>query len=268
MSQQTPLHFLQVPAKQPSHHAPLFFLHGLFGYGRNWMSIARQFPEYTCILPDLRNHGQSFHAQDFSLKAMAQDLEQLREYLGFHDISLIGHSLGGKVAMQYAHDFGLSLQHLFIIDIAPRVYALHEHHQLIQALHQLNLKTLRHRDEADNRLKASIPVASVRQFLLSNLRQDKETGIWSWQMNLERMTQDLSDLQGVPQARRPFTRCPVFFIAGQNSDYVTAADQAQIQQQFPKATCEWIEGAGHWIHAEQPQALVKSLKKGLDLNAT
>lgn len=267
MSSKTLLHYLQLPAKQPSHNAPLVFLHGLFGYGRNWMSIARQFPEYTCILPDLRNHGQSFHADDFSLKAMAQDLEQLREQLGFHDMNVVGHSLGGKVAMQYAHDFGLSLQHLFIVDIAPRTYALQEHQQLIQALHQLDLKTLRQRSEADALLKERIPVDSVRQFLLSNLRQDKQSDAWYWQMNLERMTQDLSDLQGIPKAQRPFKRCPVFFIAGQNSDYVTAADQAQIQAQFPGAMCEWIEGAGHWVHAEQPEALTKSLKKGLDLKA-
>lgn len=268
MSHRRPLHYLQLPARQPGHHAPLVFLHGLFGYGRNWMSIARQFPEYTCILPDLRNHGQSFHAQDFSLSAMAQDLEHLREELGFHDMNVIGHSLGGKVAMQYAHDFGLSLKHLFIIDIAPRTYALQAHQQLIQALHQLDLKTLRQRSEADAFLRERIPVDDERQFLLSNLRQDKHTNTWYWQMNLERMTQDLSDLQSIPKTQRPFKRCPVFFIAGQNSDYVTAADETLIKKQFPEATCEWIQGAGHWVHAEQPEALVKCLKKGLDLHAT
>lgn len=268
MSHQPPLHYIQRPAKQPSAHAPLIFLHGLFGYGRNWMSIARQFPEYTCILPDLRNHGQSFHASDFSLKAMAQDLESLREQLGFYEINLVGHSLGGKVAMQYAHDFGLSLRHLFIIDIAPRSYALTEHQQLIQALYNLDLGSLKQRSEADALLKQSISSDDVRQFLLSNLRQDTHTGVWFWQMNLERMTQGLTDLQQPPTTQRPFTRCPVFFIAGQNSDYVTSSDQAEIQRQFPGAKCEWIKNAGHWVHAEQPQALIESLKKGLDLNAT
>ena len=167
----SPLNYLELPAKQPSAHAPMIFLHGLFGYGRNWMSIARQFPEYTCILPDLRNHGQSFHSSDFSLKAMAQDLENLREHLGFYEINLVGHSLGGKVAMQYAHDFGLSLEHLFIIDIAPRPYALTEHQRLIQTLCTLNLSSLKQRSEADTFLKTRIPESSLRQFLLSNLRQ-------------------------------------------------------------------------------------------------
>lgn len=267
MNSKLPLHYLHLPAKQPSSHAPLIFLHGLFGYGRNWMSIARQFPEYTCILPDLRNHGQSFHASDFSLKAMAQDIEDLRHHLGLHNINLIGHSLGGKVAMQYAHDFGLSLRHLFIVDIAPRSYALTEHQQLIQALHALDLKGLSQRNEADHFLKEKIPAHSVRQFLLSNLRQNQETGNWYWQMNLERMVEDLTDLQQTPEAQRPFTRCPVFFIAGKNSDYITPADQASIQTQFPDASCEWIEGAGHWVHADQPHALIESLKKGLDLHA-
>lgn len=270
------LNYQHLPAKTPAHHAPIMFLHGLFGYGRNWLSIARQFSEYSCILPDLRNHGQSFHDDDFSLSAMAKDIENLRQHLGWDRFHLVGHSLGGKVAMQYAHDFGLGLASLSVLDIAPRPYDLSEHKALIEALQRLDLSRIHRRHDADEALQVEIPNAMVRRFLLSNLRQvehqtetaNKKTSPWVWQMNLERMAQDLDTLKAAPNASHPtprlFTRCPVQFIGGANSDYMPKSDHEVIFTQFPDAQVHWIDQAGHWLHVEQPEALIKKIKDFLN----
>lgn len=253
------LHYLHLPAQSPENRPPLVFLHGLFGYGRNWRTIARAFePTHTVVLPDLRNHGQSFHDPDLSLQAMAQDLERLRAHLGWHQFSLVGHSLGGKVAMQYAHDFGLSLSHLFVLDIAPKSYPLTEHRQLIAAMQSLDLTAIQQRSDADQALTATIPNPAVRQFLLSNLRQ--HNGQWAWQMNLEAFARHIDTLQTAPQATQPFTRCPVHFLGGAKADYITEADREVIHGQFPEAHIDWLAHAGHWLHAEQPEALIAFLR--------
>lgn len=252
------LYSLHLPAVSPS-QAPLMFLHGLFGYGRNWRSIARAFEHHTVVLPDLRNHGQSFHDDDLSLSAMAADIEGLRQNLGWDTFILIGHSLGGKVAMQYAHDFGQHLTQLFVLDIAPKTYPLDEHRQLIEAMQSLDLSTLQQRRDADQALRATIPNPAVRQFLLSNLKQTDTQ--WHWQMNLSGFAQHLSRLKAAPHTTGSFRQCPVYFLGGAKANYITAEDLPLIHAQFPEAQVDWLPEAGHWLHVEQPEALVTYLKQ-------
>ncbi len=245
---------------------PIVFLHGLFGYGRNWQRIARAFSEHPVILPDLRNHGKSFHHEDFSLSAMAQDIEDMRIKLKGKTFILIGHSLGGKVAMQYALDYGQHLEKLIVLDIAPKAYPMTEHTEFVQHLSALPLKEIAQRSDADRYLRTHIPTLAIRQFLLSNLRQQTSvdgTKTWQWQMNLNAMKQGFDTVQTLDFDGKAFTDCPVHFIGGANSNYITSEDLPVIRAYFPDASCEWIPDAGHWLHAEQPEALIEVLQQKL-----
>jgi esterase len=238
----------------------LICLHGLYGYGRNWNSIARQLSaQFRVILPDLRNHGKSFHAEPWDYAAMAQDVAELAKHLELESFSLMGHSMGGKVAMQYALSSGsTSLEHLVIVDIAPRPYEADYHRGLLQALLNLDLAAVQEREDADAALAEAIPEAKVRSFLLSNLVRT-EAG-WAWQFNLP-LLHDRIELitANIDASSAPFSACPVLFIAGSDSDYVSPKDEPQIKALFPQARLEWIADAGHWVHVDQPDALLKSL---------
>lgn len=239
----------------------LICLHGLYGYGRNWNSLARQLAsQYQVILPDLRNHGKSFHDPEWTYSAMASDLQILAEHLGLTRFSLLGHSMGGKVAMQYAlNDTHNSLERLIIVDIAPRPYNPTYHQKLLTALSQLDLTQLDSREQADQQLSRAIPEAGVRSFLLSNLIKSDQN--WAWQFNLpvlheriELITENLDTSSG------PFNACPVMFLAGADSDYVRPEDKPAILEVFPQASCEWIPDSGHWVHVDQPQILLERVK--------
>lgn len=243
---------------------PLMLLHGLYGYGRNWLALGRSLAtDYHVILPDLRNHGTSFHAEIWDYTSMAADITELADALQLSAFALLGHSMGGKVAMQYALTQGAeALSHLIIADISPRAYAFAYHERLLAALGQLDLAQIVSRAEASAALAEAIPEPDVRQFLLSNLRRDAEQG-WVWQFNLPVLQKGLPaitaalDLQG-----RCFDR-PTLFLGGSRSDYLRPEDLPLIQQAFPQARARWIPDAGHWLHADQPEAVETALRRFL-----
>lgn len=254
------LNFRQLGEQGPA----LILLHGLYGSGRNWASIARRLAaDYRVWMPDLRNHGSSFHAQSWDYPSMAQDLEQLRQALQLERFALLGHSMGGKVAMQYALDYGQALEQLVIVDIAPKPYGADYHRGLLQALSQLDLGQLSSREEASQQLAAAIPEADVRAFILMNLQ--RTAAGWQWQFNLPVLQAQLENITGnlSLEGRQPFDSCPVLFIAGERSDYLKPQDLPAVRAYFPQAGCEWIANAGHWVHAEQPDALLSLLKSFL-----
>lgn len=238
----------------------LVILHGLFGSGRNWGSIARTMSsDFRVILPDLRNHGQSFHSAEHSYQLMAADLDRLLLNQGISQFHLLGHSMGGKVAMRYAFDFPDKLLNLIILDMAPKGYPSTQHTALLQSLQNLDLSSITSRDDADQALKELIPANSLRQFLLSNL-QHRQTG-WEWQINLPVLTQNLAHISGkLELPEQTFAGCPVHFIYGDRSDYVSIQDLALIQSYFPAASLDCLPNAGHWLHADQPQALTALLQ--------
>ena len=242
----------------------LMLLHGLYGYGRNWLGMGRSLAaDYQVILPDLRNHGDSFHAETWDYPSMAADIAELADALELKTFALLGHSMGGKVAMHYAlHQGAERLSHLVVADISHRAYDAAYHQHLLAALSQLELQALASRAEASEALAAAIPEAAVRQFLLSNLKRDPQQG-WVWQFNLPVLQRGLSAITAALDLQdRCFAR-PTLFLGGGDSDYLRPEDLTALQPYFPQARAQWIPAAGHWLHADQPEAVEAALRRFL-----
>lgn len=232
---------------------PLVLIHGLFGSADNWGSIARHFSQhYQVISIDLRNHGRSPHCASQTYADMAADLLELCDRLELAHIHVLGHSLGGKVAMQFATQYPERVSKLIVVDMAMRAYA-DAHTPLIQAMLALDLTTLRSRSEAEKALSQTIPDLMVRQFLLTNLVKTGET--LQWRINLQALKANYPAL--IAPLLASFAK-PSLFIRGEHSDYVQESDRVDIQRDFPQATFETLP-TGHWVHAEQPQLFIEAV---------
>jgi pimeloyl-ACP methyl ester carboxylesterase len=232
---------------------PLVVLHGLFGSGKNWHSQARQFAnQFKVFTVDLRNHGQSFHADEMNYSIMAEDVAQLLYRLELSACDILGHSMGGKVAMTLALQNPDLVARLIVADIAPVTY-FHHYDDLIDPLLALSLETIDSRAQADQLLRQNIPEDQLRAFLLQNLVRES-TG-WRWRVNWSVIQRDMEWLTGfgdLPQDWR--IDCLSLFIRGANSDYVSETEIAVIEQHFSNYRLATIEDAGHWLHAEQPES--------------
>jgi esterase len=235
---------------------PLVILHGLFGSGKNWQSLARRFGErFDVISVDLRNHGQSFHADAMNYPAMTGDVVDLLDSLDLSRVNVLGHSMGGKVSMMLAATCPQRVDRLIVADIAPVAYA-HSHDDLIDPIHSLSLETLGSREQADRFLASRIPQAGLRAFLLQNLV--REDGAWRWRVNWRVIQRDMDQLTGFSGLADDWkVEHPTLFIRGASSSYVGDTELAAIHQHFSRARIETLVGAGHWLHAEQPQAFLQ-----------
>ena len=232
---------------------PFILLHGLFGAGNNWGIIAKHFSQhYQVISVDLRNHGSSPHSASQSYANMADDLLELCDALSLKDIHLLGHSLGGKVAMQFAVQYPNRMDKLIVADMAMRAYA-DAHTHLIDAMLEIDLSTLQSRNEADKILSSRIPQTEVRQFLLMNLIKS-DSGL-TWRINLAAIKANYPDLQRAVCENAHYEK-PCLFIRGEHSDYVLDKDAEQIKASFIKAQFASLP-TGHWVHAENPQAFIE-----------
>ncbi|MCS7296889.1 MAG: alpha/beta fold hydrolase [Bacteroidia bacterium] len=234
-----------------------FFLHGFLGSGDNWRSIARGLEiGGTFYLIDARNHGRSPHASTHRYPDMAQDLLELMESEALSQAHLLGHSMGGKTAMYVALHFPQQVSSLVVVDIAPRSYA-RGHDDLLEALSAVNLNVSR-REEVEQQLAGRISDTAVRLFILKNLVRN-EKGQFQWRINLSVLRQEyeyvLAEVEGPPYEG------PVLFIKGEYSLYIRPSDEEHIYRLFPKAIVETIPKAGHWVHAENPMALLAVLRR-------
>lgn len=240
---------------------PLLILHGLFGSLENWRSLSKAFGQaFTVFALDQRNHGRSPQSAEFTYPAMAEDL---REFLADHALpaaSLLGHSMGGKTAMQFATTYPELVDKLVVVDIAPRAYPP-EHHHILAALSALDLKTLRSRQDADTRLAGAIPDVALRQFLLKNLVRDA-AGTFRWRINLDGLRGGYAEILKAVLPHRPFEK-PTLFVRGGNSAYIRTEDTALITSLFPHAHIVTIPHAGHWVHADAPQEFVRIVQEFL-----
>ncbi|WP_075171423.1 alpha/beta fold hydrolase [Neptunomonas phycophila] len=233
---------------------PLIILHGLFGTLENWGSQIKTLSEsFNVIAVDLRNHGRSPHSDEMNYSVMADDVIELMDDLGLKTAKLMGHSMGGKVAMQMALNHAERIQQLIIVDIAPVHYERH-HDDVLKGLNTLNLPNIKSRSDADASLAHFISDIGVRAFLLKNLYRNSEKQ-FAWRMNLPVLTQQYDEISKAPTALAgaQFTK-DTLFIKGANSDYLIAEYQAAIMGFFPKASFKIIQGAGHWPHAEKAVA--------------
>lgn len=228
----------------------LIILHGLFGTLDNWATLSKRFSEnYTVYAIDQRNHGKSGHADAFTYELLAQDL---LEFMDEHDVytaSLLGHSMGGKTVMEFAHLFPERVERLIIADIAPRRYDP-KHSTIIEALTSMDMSLVDNRATADKLLSAKIEQPGVRQFLLKNI-QRQESG-YTWKMNLSSLVKNYHDIIGPVSLGDAFDR-PVLVVSGGASDYVQQEDREHFEAHYENVTFHEIANAGHWIHAENPQ---------------
>ena len=240
---------------------PLVILHGLFGSSDNWRAIAKQLATQAQVITvDLRNHGRSPHSSEQTYALMVEDLAELFERLKLDKADIIGHSMGGKVAMAFSQRYPQWLRRLVLVDIAPRQYH-DEHSAIFRVLLALDLSLYTSRNEVDDALKIALPDKVVRQFLLMNLAINGEQ--LSWRINLQALYDNYSQLL-VAVCEDETIMIPSCFIRGGQSDYVGDEDEDLIRTCFPYAELATIEQAGHWVHAEAPQQFLTKITEFLD----
>ena len=229
---------------------PLIILHGLFGSGDNWQSLARKFAEErTVFLVDQRNHGRSPHSEEFSYRLMADDLAEFVEDHHLEDVDLLGHSMGGKTAMLFASEHSYALHRLIIADMAPKPYPVH-HQTILTALTTANLNALGSRQNVDEYLANYIPQDSIRQFLMKNLYWVQK-GQLAWRFNVEVLNRAIGEI--VAETGQQICTTDTLFVRGGRSDYITDEDQFWLAHYFPNFELITIPEAGHWLHAEAPE---------------
>ena len=231
---------------------PLIILHGLLGAGGNWHTLSRSvFSEYFHVFAlDLRNHGRSDHDDGFDYPCMVEDVRQFFVEHGLKSANVLGHSMGGKVAMWLALMYPDLVSRLIVADIAPRAYPPHHMH-ILNALKSIDLTAYTTRAAIDEALAEEIKDMGVRQFLLKNLASNGQ-GAYSWKMNLLVIYDNYPKVNEGIDTQHSFAG-PVLFIKGGRSNYITKNDASQIQALFPASTVEEIPKSGHWVHAEAPK---------------
>ena len=240
---------------------PVVILHGLFGSATNWRRIAEGLSDQRRIFSvDLPNHGESPWIDDMSYPAQAALLADFLSGEVPESPILIGHSMGGKIAMTLALQHEILLGALVVVDIAPTAYP-HSHEPLVEAMKSLDLAAIRNRRDAEMQLEKAIPEKALRQFLLQNLRSTSD-GL-RWRINLEVIHRQIGALTGFDVAAVPCD-VPSLFIYGNQSDYVTSKTTPAILKHFPKARLVALEGAGHWLHAQEPQRFIQAFQEFAD----
>lgn len=229
---------------------PLVILHGFLGMGDNWKTLANKFSsEYEVHVLDQRNHGRSFHDEDFSYEAMVEDLVYYLNVKGLSKVNILGHSMGGKTAMLFAVEHSDRVNKMIVADIAPKFYPPH-HQYILDALNDVNFEQLTSRSEIDEILKKHIPEMGIRQFLLKNVYR-KEKDSFAYRFNLEVLEENIDEI-GVALPPRSFFNGPVLFLKGALSGYITQEDEVLIAAHFPDSRIITISKASHWLHAENP----------------
>lgn len=232
----------------------IVLIHGLFGSYENLGVIARALAgQWQVVNLDMRNHGRSDWHDSMSYALMAEDVKDTLDHLGLDKVILLGHSMGGKIAMEFALRYPEHVDKLILADISP-VQNRPRHHEILSALDGIDLNNLQSRQQADQQLALSINETGVRQFLLKSLYKEDEQ--FRWRFNIKALIANYPQLLEAPPSKGPYTG-PTLFIKGAESDYLLPEHQSLIQQLFPNSKAKIIMGTGHWLHAEKPVAFAK-----------
>jgi esterase len=251
---------------------PLIILHGLYGSSDNWVSIARELSDqFEVFVPDQRNHGESPRDDKHDYRSLSNDLCEFMDDRAIEKSVLIGHSMGGKAAMLFAMECPERVESLIVVDIAPVAYhdlAMNSpiaanHAKMIDAMLAVDLGKAGSREEVSKALSTDIGSERVRMFLLKNLTRDEEQR-FTWKINLPVLRSNLDEIMAALPHEEVVKKgglkgFPVLFVRGEKSDYIAPEHHALIRQIFPTAEIVSIPGAGHWLHAEQPDLLLKNL---------
>jgi pimeloyl-ACP methyl ester carboxylesterase len=250
---------------------PLVILHGLCGSSDNWVTIAKKLSDsFTIYLPDQRNHGQSPHSEIHDYESMRDDLYELVNDLMLKKIFLAGHSMGGKTAISFALKWPEMLNGLLIADISPftdesiRDSVYSQHFTILNTILSLELNKISTRSEAETILMEKIPSEKVRGLILKNLQRTADNS-FKWKLNASSLLKNLNKIMEGVERRTDYsqqiTGFPVIFLKGGESDYIPSGDFRDIQKVFPAAEIIEVPRAGHWIHADRPDEVVKNLKR-------
>ncbi|NWN92826.1 alpha/beta fold hydrolase [Marinobacter adhaerens] len=249
--------------------APLILLHGVFGSLENLGGIARQLQdEWQIHALDQRNHGSSFHSDTMDYPSMAADVLAYMDEQGLDKASLLGHSMGGKVAMQVALKAPERVANLIVADISPVSYKP-RHDAILEGLKQVDLTHVRSRRDADEQLAEFVEMSGVRQFLLMNLEripkeeQSASGPVYRWRLNLQAIDDCYANLAKAPEANGAYNG-PALFLKGEDSAYIQEKHRDEISRLFPNAELRVIEGTGHWLHAEKTDTFVALCREFLD----
>lgn len=230
---------------------PLLILHGYFGMSDNWKTLGNKFAEHFEVhLIDQRNHGRSFHTDEFNYELLAEDLLNYISYYQLKNVFLLGHSMGGKTVMQFAVNNKELVEKLIVADISPKSYPPH-HNAILAALNSIDFTKQNTRSLVDKKLAELIPIAGVRQFLLKNVYW-KEKGQLAYRFNLQSLTDNNPEVGKALPAGASFDK-PTLFLRGSKSDYITDNEIGIIETHFSNAKIMTIANAGHWLHAENPK---------------
>lgn len=257
---------------------PLVILHGLYGSGDNWYSIARMLSgEYTVYLVDQRNHGDSPHHPVHDYKSLSSDLYTFLTSQNLDKVILTGHSMGGKTAMAFGLEHPEMIEKMIVVDISPLGYSgdsdapeIRMHKKIIPALKDLDIKNISTRQEADRQLSQTISSPLIRQFLLKSLKRNHEKK-FVWALNLDALEKNMPAIFGgivdeVQTGTREIPVFPLLFIQGEKSGYIRQPDLEAIHKYFPHASVATIQNTGHWVHSEQPQAFVEIVRRFLGVS--
>ena len=251
----------------------LIILHGLYGSSDNWITIGKSLSkQFEVFIIDQRNHGSSPHTAGHNYMLLKNDLYEFMYNHGIKKAILLGHSMGGKTCMFFASDYPEMVSSLIAIDISPRSYKdlvrpiphAIDHMNIMQSMMEVDLSMANNRIDIDRQLALIIKSTRIRQFLLKNIKRDKE-GKFSWKINLKTLHDQMPlIMDGMDVSRfikgKGITGFPVLFIKGENSNYITEEDIKLIHKIFPAAEIVSIPSAGHWLHAEQPELLLKTIR--------
>ena len=250
---------MKLYTRQYSENGPaVIILHGLFGNQGNWAWHARELSaEYAVYAMDLRNHGRSGWSREHDYRVMAEDVLETMTDLGLEVAHVIGHSMGGKVAMQLALMAPDKVEKLVVVDIAPVAYE-NESFTPLEAMQAVPLDTITSREEADAALAEYIDTDAIRDFLLTNLQRD-EQGRFQWRCNLEVIAEHFDSIRGALPAQGHFDGSTLV-IKGSLSPYVQEKHRDDIERLFPDVSLKIIDSAGHWVHSEKPRAFLKIIR--------
>ncbi|WP_445452977.1 alpha/beta fold hydrolase [Flavobacterium sp. 25HG05S-40] len=241
---------------------PLLIIHGFLGMSDNWKSFGALYASegFQVHMVDLRNHGKSFHSDDFNYTVMANDVLEYCQHYNLSNISIIGHSMGGKVAMLFATNYPEMVEKLIVADIGPKYYAPH-HQDILAGLNAVDFTTKPDRSQVEETLYPFIPDFGTRQFLMKNLYWS-EPGQLAFRFNLPVFNTKIETIGEVLPEENHFDK-PTLFIRGGNSKYILDTDLPEIKKHFPNFELATIPNVGHWLHAENPKSFFEETARFL-----
>lgn len=247
--------------KEYGNGEPLIILHGLLGMLDNWHSFSKKLSkEYWIISVDQRNHGKSFHDSHFDYDVLAEDLFNFLEQKHIPRCHLLGHSMGGKTVLNFINTYGEMIDKSIIVDIAPKKYKP-GHELIFNSLLKIALEGIQNRKSVQEFLMNELNELSTVLFLMKNLSRSSD-GKYTWKANIESLYNNYQNITQSVYPQEPLGQ-DILFVKGEHSNYISPEDQIEIMQYYPEAKIEIIQSAGHWIHADQPEELLKTVKNFL-----